>query len=112
MSIALAVDQPRGFLHTINTRFHSAPLNRFLVLVLVHCAEHLSQAYQIWVRGWSRPMARGVLGVWYPWLITSEWLHYGYALVMLVALFALLRGFVGRAKAWWTVALAIQFWHH
>jgi len=83
-----------------------------MVIVLAHWAEHLAQAYQIWVLGWARPKARGVLGMWFPWLVTSEWLHYGYALVMLVGLFLLRRGFVGRARGWWTVALVIQFWHH
>ena len=45
-------------------------------------------------------------------VVTSEWLHYGYAVVMLVLLALLRPGFVGRARTWWTVALAIQFWHH
>ena len=31
---------------------------------------------------------------------------------MLVGLFLLRPGFVGVARAWWTVALVIQFWHH
>jgi hypothetical protein len=53
-----------------------------------------------------------VLGQIFPWLVTSEWLHYGYAIVMLAGLFLLRPGFVGRALIWWTVALVIQFWHH
>lgn len=96
----------------LNQRHHRAALNVFMVIVLAHWAEHLAQAYQIWVLGWPRPKARGVLGEVYPWLVTSEWLHYGYALVMLIALFLLRPGFVGRARTWWTVALVIQFWHH
>ncbi|MFY1575819.1 hypothetical protein ACN26Z_13130 [Verrucosispora sp. WMMD703] len=83
-----------------------------MAVVVAHWAEHLVQAYQIWVLGWARPEARGVLGMPFPWLVSSEWLHYGYAIVMLVGLFLLLPGFTGRAKAWWTVALALQFWHH
>jgi hypothetical protein len=31
---------------------------------------------------------------------------------MIVGLVLLRPGFVGRARAWWTVALVIQFWHH
>ena len=31
---------------------------------------------------------------------------------MLIALFLLRPGFVGRARTWWTIALIIQFWHH
>jgi hypothetical protein len=50
--------------------------------------------------------------LWYPWLIQSETLHYGYAVVMLIGLWTLRKGFTGRARTWWTIALAIQFWHH
>ena len=57
-----------------------------MVVVLAHWAEHLVQAWQIYVMGWPRPQANGVLGLWYPWLIKSEILHYSYALVMLVVL--------------------------
>jgi hypothetical protein len=101
-----------GLIAQLNDRHHRAALNVFMVIVLAHWAEHLVQAYQIWVLNWPRPKARGVLGEWFPWLVTSEWLHYGYAIVMLIALFLLRPGFVGRARTWWTVALAIQFWHH
>jgi hypothetical protein len=101
-----------GFITALNGRYHRIALNVFMVVVLGHWAEHVAQAYQIWVLGWPRPKAGGLLGLLYPWLVTSEWLHYGYALVMLIALFLLRPGFAGRARTWWTVALAIQFWHH
>jgi hypothetical protein len=58
------------------------------------------------------PEARGVLGLWYPWLIKSEVLHYGYAIVMLIGIWLLRPGFVGTSRLWWNVALGIQFWHH
>ncbi|HZB48486.1 MAG TPA: hypothetical protein VE547_05280 [Mycobacteriales bacterium] len=96
----------------LNGRHHRAALNAFMVVVLAHWAEHLVQAYQVWVLDLPRPAARGVLGQFFPWLVTSEWLHYAYAIVMLVGLFLLRPGFAGRARTWWTVALAIQFWHH
>jgi hypothetical protein len=96
----------------LNGRYHRIALNTFMVVVLAHWAEHIAQAYQIWVLGWPVPQARGVLGMPFPWLIKSEALHYGYALVMLVALVLLRPGFTGRARTWWTVALVIQFWHH
>ncbi len=111
MAIA-ATSRPGGCLSAVNGRYHRVALNIFMVVVLGHWAEHIAQAYQIWVLGWPRPKARGLLGEAYPWLVTSEWLHYGYALVMLVALWLLRPGFRGRARAWWTVALVIQFWHH
>ncbi len=96
----------------LNGRFHRVALNIYLAVVVAHWAEHLVQAYQIWLLGWPRPQARGVLGMPFPWLVSSEWLHYGYAIVMLVGLFLLLPAFAGRARAWWVVALAFQFWHH
>ena len=107
-----ATTRPTGFIERLNTTHHRAALNVFMVIVLAHWAEHIAQAVQIYALGWKVPEARGVLGLAFPWLIKSEWLHYSYALVMLTFLFLLRPGFVGRAKTWWTVALAIQFWHH
>jgi hypothetical protein len=110
---ALSATPTRGLsVSAINGRFHRLSLNVFMFIVVAHWAEHLVQAYQIWVLGRPRPAARGVLGQLFPWLVSSEWLHYGYALVMLAGLFLLRPGFVGRARAWWTIALVIQFWHH
>ena len=96
----------------LNGRFHRAALNVFLLIVVAHWAEHIAQAVQIWVFHWPLKQSRGVLGVPFPWLVTQEWLHYGYALVMLIGLAMLRGGFVGRARMWWTVALGIQIWHH
>jgi hypothetical protein len=101
-----------GFVSSLNGRYHRMALNIFMVIVLAHWLEHLVQAYQVWVLDRPRPQARGVLGQAFPWLVTSEWLHYGYAIVMLIGLFLLLPGFVGRARVWWAAALVIQFWHH
>ncbi|MFE9656144.1 hypothetical protein [Micromonospora sp. NPDC006431] len=105
-------ERGRGLVARINGRYHQSALRLYLLIVVAHWAEHLVQAYQIWVLGKPRPAARGVLGQFYPWLVTSEWLHYGYALLMLVGLFLLRPGFVGRARTWWTISLALQFWHH
>jgi hypothetical protein len=112
MAVTVTAPKSGGILGALNGRYHRAALNAFLVVVVAHWAEHIVQAYQIWVMHRPRPASRGILGQFYPWLVKSEWLHYGYALVMLVFLFLLRPGFVGRAKAWWTVALVIQFWHH
>jgi hypothetical protein len=96
----------------LNGEHHRAALSIFMLIVLAHWAEHVVQAMQIWMFGWTRPEAKGVLGLAFPWLVTSEWLHYGYALIMLAGLWLLRGGFVGRARAWWLAALAIQAWHH
>jgi len=96
----------------LNTRWHKRALQIFMAIVLAHWAEHLAQAWQIYVMGWPRPKAGGVLGLFYPWLVQSEVLHYGYALVMLAGLWILRKGFTGTSRKWWTIALVIQFWHH
>ncbi|HYM08654.1 MAG TPA: hypothetical protein VEU11_19035 [Terriglobales bacterium] len=101
-----------SFYEKLNSRWHERALQIFMFIVLAHWGEHLAQAYQIYVMGWPRPKANGILGLWYPWLIKSEALHYGYAIVMLIGIWVLRKGFTGRAHTWWTVALVIQFWHH
>ena len=96
----------------LNSEWHKRSLQLFLFIVLAHWAEHLVQAVQIYVLGWPRPQAGGVLGLFFPWLVSSEVLHYGYAIVMLIGLWVLRKGFTGLSRKWWTVALVIQFWHH
>jgi hypothetical protein len=101
-----------SFYDKLNTRWHKPALQVFMFIVLAHWAEHIAQAWQIYVLGWPHHQANGVLGVFYPWLVHSEVLHYGYALVMLVGIWVLRGGFVGLSRKWWTAALVIQFWHH
>jgi len=101
-----------GLYEKLNAQWHKPALQLFMVIVLAHWAEHLVQAFQIYVLGWPPPAARGVLGQWFPWLVKSESLHYGYAIVMLVGLWTLRKGFHGLSRQWWTAALVIQFWHH
>jgi hypothetical protein len=96
----------------LNSVWHRRALNVFTFIVLAHWAEHLVQAYQIYVLGWPRPRAGGVLGLFFPWLVSSEVLHYVYAIVMLIGIWTLRKGFTGTSLKWWTVALVIQFWHH
>jgi hypothetical protein len=96
----------------INREWHKPALQLFMFIVLAHWAEHLAQAFQVYVLNWPVPEARGVLGIWFPWLIKSESLHYLYALVMLVGIWILRKGFEGRAYKWWMISFGIQFWHH
>lgn len=97
---------------TLNGRHHKAALTAFMVIVVGHWAEHLVQAVQVYVWGWPLSEARGVLGMPFPWLVTSEWMHYGYALLMLVGLILLRKGFTGSSRTWWNISLGIQVWHH
>jgi hypothetical protein len=105
-------DSNQSLYERLNSVWHERALQAFMLIVLAHWGEHLVQAYQIYVMHWPRPKAGGILGLWYPWLITSEWLHYGYAIVMLIGIWVLRKGFTGLALKWWTIALVIQFWHH
>jgi hypothetical protein len=100
-------------LQRLNAQGHERALQAFMIIVLAHWAEHLLQAFQIYGLGWPVPEARGALGYFFPFLVTSEMLHYGYALVMLIGLWILRPGFTGQwDRRWWTIALAIQFFHH
>ena len=102
----------QGLYDKLNSRWHERALQFFMLIVLGHWAEHLAQAIQIYALGWPRPQANGILGLWYPWLVRTESLHYGYAVVMLIGIWVLRKGFTGLSRKWWTVALVIQFWHH
>src|SRR6476620_131923 len=94
----------RTLVATLNGPRHELALRVFMLIVLAHWAEHLLQAIQIYALGWPVPEARGLLGYFYPWLIRSESLHYGYAIVMLAGLWLLRRGFTGAADhRWWTI---------
>lgn len=101
-----------GFVDSLNTRWHKAALMAFGVIVLFHWAEHLVQAYQAFVLHWPRAMSMGIVGMYYPWLMKSEVLHYGFALVMLIGLWVLRKAFTGMSYRWWMAAFWIQFWHH
>jgi hypothetical protein len=101
-----------SFFGKLNGRWHRLALRTFMIIVIAHLAEHLVQAYQVYVLGWPLHQARGLLGQPFPWLVHSEVMHYGYALIMLVGIWTLLPGFVGQARKWWLAALVIQFWHH
>jgi hypothetical protein len=61
---------------------------------------------------WPLKEARGILGIPFPWLVASEFMHYIYALIMVLGIWFLRKGFVGRSSRWWMVAFAIQSWHH
>jgi hypothetical protein len=96
----------------LNTRYHKTALMIYTAVVLAHWAEHLTQAVQVYILHWPRPAAGGALGLLFPVLVTSEWLHYGYAIVMMVAFIVLRHGFTGMARTWWNAAMWIQIWHH
>src|ERR1700733_8583627 len=112
LGLASAGGSGLGIYDKLNSQWHERALQVFMLVVLAHWGEHLAQATQIFIMGWPGPKANGILGLWYPWLITSEVMHYAYALIMLIGIWVLRKGFTGTARKWWTVALVIQFWHH
>lgn len=114
VSQACSLQRPEemSFIDKLNGPWHKQAMYTYTFIVLAHWAEHLAQTVQIYLLHWRVPESRGVLGLWFPWLVSSEALHYGYALVMLVAFWILRKGFVGRQYTWWMVAFWIQFWHH
>lgn len=109
---AAPASHSEGWLESLNTRWHKVGLQTFMVIVAVHWAEHIVQAWQAFVLHWPRPMSMGLFGMFFPWLMKTEVLHYGFAVVMLAFLWVLRKGFVGKAYVWWMVAFWIQFWHH
>lgn len=100
-----------GLLRRLNTCWHRPALWVLFFITIAHWVEHLVQAGQIWLMGWDRPDSRGVLGQWIPFLAEEEWLHFGYAVVMLAGIALLWPGMTGRARVFWTIALVIQTWH-
>jgi hypothetical protein len=115
MSLARVVSEPRdaSVIERLNGSQHEFALRLFMIIVLAHWGEHLFQGFQIYALGWPVPEARGLIGYFFPWVIQSETLHYGYALVMLAGLWILRSGFTGVLDwRFWTIALAIQFFHH
>lgn len=101
-----------SLIYTLNGRWHKRAMQIFMIIIFAHLAEHIVQVFQLWVLGWKRPECLGLLGLFYPWLMKSEWLHYGHALFMLVGLALLRPAIIGTARIWWDTSFVIQFWHH
>jgi hypothetical protein len=95
----------------LNGSLHEKSLWVYAIIVVAHWMEHLIQAYQIYLAGWARPDAKGMLGLWMPTLVTTEILHFTYAVFVIGGLILLRPGFYGRARVWWDIALLVQAWH-
>lgn len=102
----------RRLLLQLNGPAHRAALLTLLAITVAHWVEHISQAIEIFVLGWPRPVSLGAVGLAFPVLVSSEWLHYLFALITLMALIVLRPAFDGRAALFWNAALIIQVWHH
>jgi hypothetical protein len=95
----------------LNEPGHTRALVVFLILVSAHFGEHVAQAIQVFALGWPRAQALGLLGLVWPWLVESEWLHFTDVLLTLAGLVLLRHGFHGEARRWWTAAIVVGVWH-
>jgi hypothetical protein len=96
----------------VNGKHYSKYLLVFNLIVLSHFAEHVTQIIQVYILHWERKQSLGLLGLWQPWLLHSEWLHYGHALFMLIGLYLLSFSVVSKAKWWWNLSVKLAFYHH
>jgi|SRR5579872_420472 len=94
-----------------NPKMSRIALKSFVIVMIAHWVEHGVQAYQVYVLGFEPHHALGLLGQFYPWLVHSEWLHFGYAVLTWLGLIFLRDSFYGSARLWWDAALIIQIWH-
>ena len=99
------------FMDRLNGPLHEKALWIYVFIVTAHWMEHLLQAYQIFVAGWARPDAKGLLGFWWPALVTSEVLHFMYGLFVITGLILLRPAIRGVARTWWDAALLFETWH-
>jgi hypothetical protein len=103
----------KALLYRLNGRWHKPAMQVFMIVILAHLSEHIIQCFQLWVLQWPRPECMGLLGMVYPWVMKTEWLHYGHALFMLLGLVILRPAItISQALFWWNVSFVIQFWHH
>ena len=51
----------------------------FLSVVIVHFIEHLAQMFELYILHLTRAESLGLIGLAFPHLVRSEWLHYAFA---------------------------------
>jgi hypothetical protein len=107
-------------------------LGIFTFLMVGHLTEHLCQAIQVYGMHMFRhctpavhptQCALGLLGYFFPWLVKSEWLHFGFAVITLGGCLLLWKMFVQGNTApdrcycmppsapWWKAATYVSVWH-
>lgn len=119
MSIhALARARRQGPVHglvidVLNGSSHLPSLLIYLLIVGGHFAEHALQIVQVFVLGWDRPDAGGLLGLLFPTAAANETLHFTYNTLQITGLILLAPGFrqAPLALRWWLAALVLQSWH-
>lgn len=79
----------------------------FNIIVYSHFAEHIAQMIQLYLLHWDRKQSLGLLGLWQPQLVHSEWLHYAHALFMVIGL-----AMMCKINKWLFLAFFLGFLHH
>lgn len=102
-----------GALLKAGTRWQRRLILGFMVIAGGHFAEHLVQLVQYVILGWSVREAGGILGLWFPGLAASEYLHSGWNTLQLTGLILLwpLFRLQGTAAFFWRLAIIAQTWH-
>ncbi len=84
-------------------------MTMFIAICAIHFIEHLAQLYQLFVLNWQRFDCLGLLGLWQPNLVRSEWLHYLFVLYMLIGVYY----FRSRLdRAWGQTTIYLLHFHH
>lgn len=105
------IQKAQGIYNWLNGTRHARALWIFMLIVVAHWMEHVLQIYQIYALGWAPSAAGGIIGVFFPVLITSETLHFVYDFIQWAGIVLLRGGFHGRARSYWRVAMIAQTWH-
>jgi hypothetical protein len=100
-----------SLLSKLNTVWHEKALWIYGLIITFHMLEHVFQAFQVFVLHMPRPESGGLLGYIFPALVTSEALHFAYAVFTFGGLLLLYPAFGGRARSWWLIAIVFQSWH-
>ena len=100
-------------LDTLNGSLHLRAVLVYFVIVIGHFSEHLVQVAQVFLFGWARSEAGGILGLYLSGVAEIELLHITYNSFQITGLILLAYGFrrYRAAYAFWLAALVAQSWH-
>jgi hypothetical protein len=102
------------------TRIFLPLFTAVVVIQGIHVFEHLVQLAQVYLLGVSDDDALGLLGYFVQFNDTEEWLHLGFNLTYVLALYGLIlpmRGYVPRPIPFWAfgafavAAVGLETWH-
>lgn len=82
-------------------------------LMIAHWLEHLFQAYQVYVQHLDRACALGMLGMKYPWLVRTESLHFGFAILTVFGFWYAGQDYFENwtATEAWAAGFFVSIWH-